>query len=142
MKCLLAVLSVALALGCTLATAPANGVRVETLGAVFDREPGGSFAPVPFVVTNAGAGSVFLAPCGERVMAAVDRWAGARWVQYSGDACPAVFSMAPLELPPGSRLESVRGIGEPGRYRLRLGVVAAASAPTEWSAVSAPFEVR
>jgi hypothetical protein len=132
----------ALAHGCTSATAPSGGVRVDLLGATFDREPGGSIASVPFAVRAVGTRSVFLARCGDRLMAAVDRWDDGRWVQYSGDACLAIHPMAPVELRPDSRLEAVRVIGEPGRYRLRLGVASAGGEPADWSAASAPFEVR
>ena len=129
-------------LGCAAATEPGGQVRVEVLGVSFERGTEGHAASVPFVVANSGTASVYLARCGARLMAAVDRWEGGRWNQYSGDACPAIYPMDPLALAPGTRHQGVRAIGEPGVYRLRVGVAAPTGAAVEWLVASAPFEIR
>ena len=136
-----------LALGLTLAchgssTEPRGGVLVATHGTAFDRAPDGAAAMVPFLAVNTSGSVAYLPRCGERVMVAVDRWEDGRWVDYSGDACTAVLPMDPFPLQPGTRYEGQRSIGEPGRYRLRLGVSWSPGGEGAWWSRSDAFTVR
>lgn len=97
---------------------------------------------VSFTVTNRGGTSAAVSRCGERVTAALDREEGGAWVQYSGDFCQAIYRMSPLPLAPGETLESVRMVGEPGRYRLRIGVRSSPAAEEQWMLTSDPFTVE
>ena len=127
--------------GCSSSSGLSEALRVRVGGGVFEGEPARA-ALVPFEVVNASTRDLYLARCGERLMAAVDRWNGVRWVQHSGDACLTVADMSPLRLAAGASHQSTRAIAEPGMYRLRLGVSAAPSAEYAWDATSAPFTVR
>lgn len=119
-----------------LATDPHDvQVLVQTEGATFVRAAATSFAEVPFRVENQGNSTIYLARCGERLTAVLDRWEGGQWVQHSGDACQAIYAMNPVPLAPGAWLSNVRGVPEPGRYRLRPGIVLTAGEPSEWTVV-------
>lgn len=97
-------------------------LQVTTEGMVFALPAAGG-ADVPFAATNSGSEPLFLARCGERIMAAVDRLKNGRWTQYSGDVCQAIHPMDPLRLAGGDTVRGVQGVREAGRYRLRLAVV-------------------
>jgi hypothetical protein len=127
---------------CSASSAPVNVLEVNVPTAVFERIGAPATATVPFTVINRGSSSVFVARCGDRVMAALDRWNGHSWVQYSGDACQANLITAGLELTPGSSATASRSVFEPGKYRLRIGATDAASGAFDWATVSRGLEVR
>jgi hypothetical protein len=124
-----------------LFTGPDGALRVRTDGTSFVRDAQG-FAQVPFVVENRGADTVYLAPCGERVMVALDRLEQGRWVQHSGDACPQLLVAGPFALAPGATHASVRGVTEPGVYRLRPGIHPRQGTEPEWRWTSNRFTVE
>ena len=126
---------------CSSPNGPTNVVEVNVAGGTFERVGTPAIAMVPFSVTNRGSASAFVARCDSRVMAAVDRWNGQSWVEYSGDACPTIYAMAALELAPGASAVASRSVLEPGKYRLRIGAADAASSELDWSIVSGLFEV-
>ncbi len=126
---------------CSSLSGPISVVEVNISGASFARVGTPAIATVPFRATNRGSASVFVARCGTRVMAAVDRWNGQAWVQYSGDACVAIYTVAGLELTPGSSAVASRTLLESGRYRVRIGTSNTASGGFEWSIVSRDFEI-
>ena len=122
------------------------GIRIATDGTVFDRgpTPGGtvSLAGVPYSVTNTGDKAAFLPACGESPMAAIERFNGSTWEQYSGSACMAIMPMVPIDLRAGARVGGSMGISEAGRYRLRLSYADNGSMSQERLAYSNAFEVR
>lgn len=126
---------------CSPLNGPANVVEVSVSGATFERIGTPAIATVPFSVTNRGSASVFVARCDTRVMAAVDRWNGQSWVEYSGDACLAIYTTAALEIAPGASAAASRSVVERGKYRLRIGAADAAASDLDWSIVSSHFEV-
>jgi hypothetical protein len=127
---------------CSASSGPANGLNVNVSGAAFERIGTPAIASVPFSVVNRGSASVFVARCGARVMAALDRWNGQSWIQYGGDACIAIYTTAALEVAPGASVAASRSVPDAGRYRLRLGAADAATSDFDWSIVSRDFEVR
>ncbi len=132
----------ALFAACPALSGPGNGLEVNVSGAAFERIGTPAIASVPFSVVNRGSASEFVARCGSRVMAALDRWNGQSWIQYSGDACIAIYTTAPLEVAPGASVAASRSVPDAGRYRLRLGAADAATGGFDWSIVSRDFEVR
>lgn len=134
-------LAVALVGACSSSSGPADVIEVDVPGERFQRIGSPAIATVPFSISNRGSASAFVAQCGTRVMAAVDRWNGQTWTQDSGDACLAVYMSTPLELPPGASAAAARSVLQPGRYRLRIGVAHAAGGDLDWSIVSGHFDV-
>jgi hypothetical protein len=124
-----------------LFTGPDGALRVRTDGTRFVRDAQG-FAQVSFTAENRGADTVYLAPCGERVMAALDRLEQGRWVQHSGDACLHLLVAGPFALAPGATHASFRGVMEPGVYRIRPGVHPRPGAEPEWRWTSNRFTVE
>lgn len=120
----------------------ASRVQVQTLGTEFDRPAPGTFASVPFRVTNRSTAPVFVARCGDRLMATVEGWDGRGWASYSGDVCAAVHPMDPVPLAAGVKREAARAIGEPGLFRLRLGLATQVGAELQPVALSNAFRVR
>lgn len=100
------------------------------------------FAAVPFSVLNPGRDTIYLARCGGEVIPAADRWEDDRWKQFSGGACPQDFSSAPLPLAPGGRYDGERPVSATGRFRLRVGAAASASATPLWRTASNAFDVQ
>ena len=101
----------------------------------------GPAAGVSFRVENRTGRTIFLARCGERIMAAVDRWESERWVSHASDACQAVQRMDPLPLDPGAAAGGAQAVQLPGRYRLRLGAASARGEPTVWDVTSPDFTI-
>ena len=122
--------------GCSSPNA-ADLVRVQTQTNVAARG-----APVRFAALNTGDATVYLQACGGRVLMIVQRRQGDSWQDYSGAACLAIYSMSPLALAPGAERSDSLALGDPGQYRLRLGVSLDGSNPAEWNAISNPFDVR
>ena len=116
-----------------------SAVHVRVDASRFTRDPATSAASVGFSAQNNGGVTVYLARCGDRLMAAVDRWQGNRWLQYSGDACQTAYNMSPLPLSVGEEHHSARSVHEVGRYRLRLGIGGAPDTGSAWTAASEPF---
>ena len=138
----LSVAVIAVALGaCSSSSGPTHAVAVDVSGSTFERIGTPAIATVPFIITNRGSGSVFVARCDTRVMTAVDRWNGQSWTEYSADACIAIYPMAALELAPGASALANRSFPEPGKYRLRIGATNIATGGPDWSIVSSDFEV-
>jgi hypothetical protein len=137
----LAVAGIALLGACSALSGPTQHVEVNVSGATFERIGSPAIATVPFNVRNRGSASVFVARCDTRVMAAVDRWNGQSWVEYSGDACLAIYPMAALEVAPGASAGASQLVDEPGKYRLRIGAANAATSDLDWTIVSTHFEV-
>ncbi|CAN5713645.1 hypothetical protein BH23GEM6_BH23GEM6_24330 [soil metagenome] len=118
-------------------------IMVLTEGSIFVRDATPGSASVPFTVENRGTSTLYLARCGERLMAAVDRWENGQWVQHSGDACQTVYPMDARPLAPSASFSSARQVSAPGRYRLRLDARSAPTLPSEWTtAVSNEFTVE
>ena len=132
---------IALLGACAAISGPTKFVEVNVAAATFERVGIPAVATVPFSVTNRGSASAFVARCDTRVMAAVDRWNGQSWAEYSGDVCPAIYTTAPLEIAPGASASASRSVVEPGKYRLRVGTADAATAGLDWSIVSSQFEI-
>jgi hypothetical protein len=127
---------------CRLPLGPATlDVQVVTAETVIERPEQGA-AGVEFRVTNRGAATVYLAMCGLRVMAAVDRREDGIWNPHSSDACQAHVDMSSLALEPGETVESSRGIVEKGEYRLRIGTVRDFGQEPVWTTLSNPFAVQ
>ena len=137
----LVVTAVAMLGACSSSSGPGNAVEVNVSGGSFERIGTPAMATIPFSITNRGSASVFVARCDTRVMTAVDRWNGESWTDYSGDICLGINTSIPLELAPGESAIANRSIHEPGRYRLRIGALDAASGDVDWSIVSGQFEV-
>lgn len=97
---------------------------------------------VDFTVTNIGTERIHVSRCGDRIMAAVDRAAGTRWQDYSGDGCLTHQDMSPLPIDPGVTLSSSRAIIDSGRFRLRIRVVTAGGVDFAWTVASEGFEIR
>jgi hypothetical protein len=134
--------AIVLLAACSSPSGPASVVEVSVTGANFERIGAPAIATVPFSVTNRGSSSVFVARCDSRVMAAVERWNGHSWVQYSSDACLAIYTTAAMELMPGASVTTSRPVPDPGVYRLRIGTTASASGEPDWSIVSGQFQVH
>jgi hypothetical protein len=115
-------------------------LELQTQGSEFVISPTEESASVPFTVTNHGPASVWIARCGDRLMAALDRREGGKWVQYSGDGCLMNTLTGPVELGAGEVLQGARGVVDPGQYRLRIGVSAAGQ--IGWDRASNGFIVR
>lgn len=141
---LIPVLPLILLLGACNSPIDPNAVALEinTQASEFVISPSRGSVSVPFKITNRDATSTFIARCGDRIMAALDRREGGTWVQHSGDACLTNVAMAPVEIAPGQSLEATREIREAGQYRLRIGVSADASDQPAWTPASNPFSVR
>lgn len=142
MKYLLLFGMAALGASCTSPVGPSVGLRVETSAEVFVIPARGESVAVRFVTGNLGEKPVYVARCGDRVMAAVERWEATEWVQFSGDGCYAVYNMALLAISAGERREDTRSIRERGVYRLRLGSAPEANQQPGWNLVSNVFEIR
>lgn len=126
-----------------LATGPGQSqLRVETTGTTFTRGAAPEFAVIPFVVTNQDSRPIYLAWCGERLMAALDRREAGQWVQHSGDGCLTNQDISPVELAPGATVQSQRGVTEAGEYRLRLGSSGSPAEPSQWVVVSNEFTIQ
>jgi hypothetical protein len=126
-----------------LATGPGQSrLLIETAGTTFTRGAAPEFAVIPFVVTNQGSRSIYLARCGERLMAAPDRREAGQGVQHSGDGCLTNQDMSPVELAPGATVQSQRGVTEAGEYRLRLGSSGSPAEPSQWVIVSNEFTIQ
>src|SRR5258706_14590979 len=121
---------------CSASSGPVNNLDVNVSGAAFERIGTPAIASVPFSVVNRGSESEFVARCGVRVMAALDRWNGQSWIQYNGDACIAIYPTAALEVAPGASIAASRSVPDAGRYRLRLGAANVATGGFDWSIVS------
>lgn len=118
---------------------PAPGGIVVT--ASVDANPILSGPDVTFRVENRSSDTVYLARCGERIMAAVDRREGDRWVAYRSDACRTDLRMDPLRLAPGESATDRHAVQIPGRYRLRLGASRSPGEAPVWDVASHEFEV-
>ncbi len=127
---------------CSTPTTPASNIEVSVPATAFERVGTLPVANIPFTVTNQASTSVFLARCGGRVMATVDKLTGDTWTQYSGDACTATQSQALFELPPGSSVDAVRAVPDAGKFRLRIVTGPAYNTPNLWSITSEDFEIR
>jgi len=118
----------------------AAALDLQTQGSEFVISAPDGSATVPFTVFNHGQTSVRIARCGDRLMTALDRRESGKWVQYSGDGCLTNVLTSPVELEAGEALEGLRGVMDPGEYRLRIGVSAAGQ--TAWNRASNGFTVR
>jgi len=127
---------------CGDSVSPGSTLRVSTTSPAFVLISSSELARVTFRTSNLGSAAVYLSRCGDRVVAAVERWEGGKWVQFSGDYCLAVSDMSPVPLQPGASRDDLRTIGERGRYRLRLGTSQSPSEQPTWDAVSNVFEVK
>ncbi len=128
--------------GCSSTSSPNNVVEVRVGGTSFERGGVPAIADIPFTLTNRGSASVFVSRCDSRAMAAIDRWNGQAWVQYSADVCETVFDASALELLPGTSIQSTRSVLDPGHYRLRVGTAEASSGSFDWSTASLRFGVQ
>jgi len=127
---------------CSTPTTPASNIAVSVPATTFERVGTLPVANIPFTVTNQASTSVFLARCGGRVMATVDKWTEDTWTQYSGDACTEVQPQALFELLPGSSVDAVRAVPEAGKFRLRIVTGPAYNVPNLWSVASEGFEIH
>jgi hypothetical protein len=118
----------------------ATALQLRTEGSKFVLSASTGSVSVPFTIKNRGSASVFVARCGGRVRAALDRREDGRWVQYSGDACLAIYPMDPVEVGAHQVLRGARAIRERGQYRLRIGVTE--EGESVWKRTSNSFTVR
>jgi hypothetical protein len=137
-KVLLAVSMLLSQAGCESSTAPElTDLRIATAERTFQRG-----SDIPFAVTNTGAIVVYVAACGPRVAATLDRNERGRWVGYSADICQAVYSAAPLPVAPGAVIQETWSIQNPGRYRIRVAASSSSKKDRQWSVTSRPFVVE
>lgn len=111
-------------------------ISIHTESTAFELDPVQGMTTVPFVVANRTRATIYLARCGERLMAALDRWQDGRWVQVSGDACQTHLPMVPLPLPSLATTSGERVLDRAGRYRLRPGVNRSAAGNTDYAEVA------
>ena len=97
---------------------------------------------VRFFAVNQEETPVFVARCGDRIMAALDRREGFQWMPYSTDLCEAIHMSEPVEMLPGEARSDIRTVQEVGRYRIRNGTQRDRNGATRWSVTSNAFEVR
>ncbi|MGH7476208.1 MAG: hypothetical protein ACRELD_07955 [Longimicrobiales bacterium] len=120
-----------------------SALRVVPDATTYLRDATLGTADIGFTVLNRGTTIVYLARCGDRLLAAVDHWVTGGWTQQSGDGCLTIYDGSPLEVQPGQTLHSLRVLhAEPGRYRLRLGASEAPTVSAAWTATSDDFRVR
>jgi hypothetical protein len=140
-RCTRALGPILLAAGCGIfPTGPADSVLTETIGMEFTLRE--RVLEIPFHVTNRSSSTIYLAACGDRVVATIERRQGVRWEHYEGDWCPANV-IHTLALAAGHSREDRHRFWrpEPGSYRLRLGI-GYRSQPAQWVETSNPFVVR
>ncbi len=125
---------------CTLLNPSAGPLEVEITEVAIQPPPAGG-ALVMFSVTNMTSASVWLARCGDAVIAAVDHAVGPGWDQYSGGACLHIYDMSPSELEAGATVSSARSILNSGTYRLRVGFREEPAGKVSWDAMSDWFKV-
>jgi hypothetical protein len=133
----------ALAIGCTK-NEPRLTVNVPA--GSFTRVPVGnttlSLATVPFDVKNIGGATALIQACDARISATVQRRVNDQWQQYSSGVCLANLSSAPVPLREDARQHGDVGIGESGRYRIRVFYTPDAAKPGSKSSASDPFDVH
>ena len=127
---------------CADSVSPGRTLHVSTTSPEFVLISSSEWARVTFRTSNLGSAAVYLRRCGDRVMAAVERWESGKWVQVSGDGCLAVNDMSAVPLQPGASRDDLRSIGERGRYRLRLGIARSPNEQPAWDALSNTFDVK
>lgn len=129
-------------LACDASTGPGGpAVELTVTRSVFEL-PADEPAIVTFDLVNRGGSTAYVSACGDRVMTGIDREDRGGWMHYAGDACPAVYPMAPIAIAPGETFRSARSIGRPGRYRLRVGVSASPAGRVQWAITSNAFTVQ
>ncbi len=127
-------------LACDSILDPSLPVEIRMSASTYVLEDG--TASAEFTVRNAGDETLYVQRCGGRIMTFLDRWQDDDWVHYRGDACPAIYLSVPLELGAGEEVEGSRGVHEPGRFRLRVGVSTTRETPDEWTAAREGFTVE
>lgn len=130
----------------TIACSDEPRISVHVPRSTFERVPiGGSsarFATVPFEVRNTGNGTVFLPACADRISATIQKRVHDHWETYAGGLCQANLSSVPIGLREGARELGDLGIGESGRYRVRVFFAPDASQQSSRSSASAAFDVH
>lgn len=106
-------------------TSPFGGgspdLRVRMERTEYTADPTGVTHDIRFTVTNGGDETVYLPRCGPTVIAAVDKRVGNDWRQVSsGGVCQAIYTGEPAALEPGDSLTSAVGVGDTGRFRVRV----------------------
>jgi len=121
-------------------------LRVNVDGDSFQREPaagsGLELAAITFDVTNDGDATAFVAGCDRRIAASVDKQIDGRWQQFAGGICLANVVADPVQLRSGRQQQSGVGIGEAGRFRVKVSYGSDASMSNPKAAVSEGFDVR
>jgi hypothetical protein len=103
------------ALGCGGPTEPSDVVVIPTAGAFSVDEH------ATFVVRNEGRETIYLARCGERVQAGVDRRVGLRWQNEMAGLCILSLYVPPLQLEPGESVTDSVLMRSPGTFRVFVG---------------------
>ncbi len=143
---MLKALTVAALAALTVACTNEPWLSVDVQGSSFERVRVAAstleLATIPFDVTNDGDATAFIAACGDRIAASVDRRVNGRWEQFAGGICFADRLVVPLELRAGARQHADLGVGEAGQYRIKVHYTEDASGRKPRSAVSEAFDVR
>jgi hypothetical protein len=142
----LKVLAIAAVAALSVACGNEPRLRVNVDGSTFDRVPvaGSSLelAAIDFDITNDGDATAFVATCEGRLSTSVDKRVGGRWEQAYVQVCRGTSMDAPARLRAGARQHAGTGIGEAGRYRIKVVYSSDASMSKPKAAVSEGFDVR
>ena len=130
-----------IALACRNPVNPEGRFRVSVPESLIEQEDSAA-ARVRFFVVNQGDHPVYVARCGDRLMAALDRREGLRWMPYSTDLCQAIYRSEPVKILPGEARSDIRTVQESGHYRIRVGTQRDRNGATRWDVTSNAFEVR
>jgi len=121
-------------------------LRVGVDGGSFERVPvagsGLELASITFDVTNDGGATAFIHACDRRIVASIDKRVDGRWEQFAGGFCVANLTADPVQLRAGARQQGGVGIGEAGRFRVKVSYGSDASMSEPRSAVSDGFDVH
>jgi hypothetical protein len=131
----------AVVIACTEPTDPTDYLATETAETTYSS--GAEGVGVSFTVTNLNTRETYyVGACDDRVLAAVERREGGRWVNAAAAICLGIYSSAPIVLGPGQRTESIVGVSGAGLFRLRLVVARDRERQTSWMESSNSFIVR
>jgi hypothetical protein len=121
-------------------------LRVDVDGGSFERVPvagsGLELASITFDVVNDGGATAFINACDRRIAASIDKRVDGRWEQFAGGICLANLPADPVQLRSGARQQGGVGIGEAGRFRVKVSYGSDASMSEPRSAVSDGFDVH
>jgi len=106
----------------TIATLAACEIVAPTPDPIAFSFRGGASSPIEVSFRNISDGVVFLPRCGDRVLPAIERRSGGKWVNAAAAICPASLRMDPIRLDVGAVHQDGLPVTQPGTYRLRLAI--------------------